>query len=86
LQADSRVPVSEPYRGGPADRPAMSRDEMTDSPQKTVAAIIRAGDSDEPPRRLVLGSDAWQLLTEALTRRLDEIEPQRKNAATADIN
>ena len=86
FDAADRVPVSEPYRGGPADRPAIPPDEMTDSPEKTVAAIIRAGDLDEPPRRLVLGSDAWHLLTEALTKRLDEIEPQRKNAATADIN
>jgi NAD(P)-dependent dehydrogenase (short-subunit alcohol dehydrogenase family) len=86
FDAADRVPLSEHYRGGPADRPPMSLDEMTDSPEKTVAAIIRAGDSDEPPRRLVLGSDAWHLVTESLTKRLDEIVPQRHNAATADIN
>jgi hypothetical protein len=33
----------------------------------------------------VLGSDAWQLVTEALRKRLDELIPQRENAATADI-
>jgi short-subunit dehydrogenase len=86
FDAAARVPLSEHYRGGPADRPPISPDEMTDSPEKTVAAIIRAGDSDEPPRRLVLGSDAWHLVTESLTKRLDEIVPQRHNAATADIN
>ena len=48
-------------------------------------AIIRAADSDEPPRRLVLGSDAWRLVTDALTSRLDEVTLQRDNAATADI-
>jgi hypothetical protein len=58
---------------------------MVDSQQNTVAAIIRAGDSAEPPRRLILGSDAWQLVTEALRGRLDELVPQRNNAATADI-
>jgi NAD(P)-dependent dehydrogenase (short-subunit alcohol dehydrogenase family) len=85
FDAATRVPPSEPYRGGPADRPPTTIDEMVDSQEKTVAAIIRAGDSDEPPRRLVLGSDAWHLVTEALTSRLDEIKPQRDNAATADI-
>jgi NAD(P)-dependent dehydrogenase (short-subunit alcohol dehydrogenase family) len=86
FDAAERVPVSDPYRNGPADRPAIAPDEMTDSPQKTVAAIIRAGDSDGPPRRLVLGSDAWHLVTEALTKRLDDIVPQHDNAATADVN
>ncbi|MDT5154169.1 MAG: hypothetical protein QOI01_5902 [Mycobacterium sp.] len=85
FDAATRVPLSEPYLGGPADRPPMSTDEMVDSQQNTVAAIIRAGDSAEPPRRLILGSDAWQLVTEALRGRLDELVPQRNNAATADI-
>ena len=80
-----RVPLSEHYVGGPADRPPMSTDEMVDSQQNTVAAIIRPGDSTEPPRRLILGSDAWQLVTEALRGRLDELVPQHDNAATADI-
>ena len=34
---------------------------------------------------LVLGSDAWRLLTEALRGRVDEVLPQRENAATADL-
>jgi NAD(P)-dependent dehydrogenase (short-subunit alcohol dehydrogenase family) len=85
FDAATRVPLSEPYLGGPADKPPTSVDEMSDSQEKTVAAIIRAGDSDAPPRRLVLGSDAWQLVTDALTSRLDEITPQRDNAATANI-
>jgi len=58
---------------------------MVDSQEKTVAAMIRAGDSDDPPRRLVLGSDAWQLVTDALRGRLEELTAQRANAATADI-
>jgi NAD(P)-dependent dehydrogenase (short-subunit alcohol dehydrogenase family) len=85
FDAATRVPLSEPYLGGPADRPPMATDEMVDSQQNTVAAIIRAGDSAEPPRRLILGSDAWHLVTEALRGRLDELMPQRDNAATADI-
>jgi hypothetical protein len=85
FDAATRVPLSEPYRGGPADRPPMATQDMGDSQEKTVAAIIRAGDSTEPPRRLVLGSDAWRLVTEALRGRLDELVPQRANAATADF-
>ena len=85
FDAATRVPVSDPYVGGPADRPAPSLDDMVDSQEKTVAAIIRAGAAEAPPRRLVLGSDAWQSITDALRGRLDEIVPQRANAATADI-
>ncbi len=85
FDAATRLPVSAPYLGGPADRPPMTTDEMVDGQENTVAAIVRAGDSARPPRRLVLGSDAWRLVTEALQGRLDELVPQRANAATADI-
>lgn len=85
FDAATRVPVSEPYRGGPADRPPMSDDEMTDDPQRVIAGIIRAADAAVPPRRLVLGSDAWTLITDALSDRLIEVAAQRENAATADF-
>lgn len=85
FDAATRVPPSEPYRGGPADQPPLSTDDMVDSQEKTVAAIIRAGDAADPPRRLILGTDAYQLVTDALRSRLDELVPQRSNAATADI-
>lgn len=85
FDAATRVPLSDPYRGGPADQPPTTTDQMTVSRENTVAAVIRAGDTDDPPRRLVLGSDAWHLVTQALTRRFDEIAAQRDNAATADI-
>ena len=86
FDAATRVEVSEPYRGGPADSAPPSVDEMTDSQEKTVAAIIRAAESAEPPHRLVLGSDAWRLMTEALSRRLADVLGQRESAATADID
>ena len=85
FDAATRVPLSVPYLGGSADGPPASVEEMPDSQEKTVAAIIRAGDLEDPPHRLVLGSDAWSLITEALTQRLAEITPQEGNAATADI-
>ena len=58
---------------------------MTVDPARAVAAMIRAADSDDPPRRLVLGTDAYTLITGALTRRLVEVAAQRDNAATADF-
>jgi NAD(P)-dependent dehydrogenase (short-subunit alcohol dehydrogenase family) len=85
FDAAPRVPVSAPYRGGPADRPPIPVEDMTDSQENTVAAIIRAAESGEPPRRLVLGSDSWRLMTGALRSRLASVEAQEQSAATADI-
>jgi NAD(P)-dependent dehydrogenase (short-subunit alcohol dehydrogenase family) len=84
FDAATRTPVSAPYRGGPADREPIPVEDMTDSQENTIAAIIRAVESGDPPHRLVLGSDAWRLMTGALRQRLADIESQRENAATAD--
>lgn len=84
FDAAPRIVPSPPYRGGPADREPLSVDEMIVNPERVVAAIVRAADSDDPPRRLVLGSDAWTLMTEALTARLAAISAQRDTAAGAD--
>jgi NAD(P)-dependent dehydrogenase (short-subunit alcohol dehydrogenase family) len=84
FDAATRVPVSAPYRGGPADREPIPVEDMTDSQENTITAVIRAADSANPPRRLVLGSDAWQLMTGTLRERLAGIEAQHDNAATAD--
>lgn len=83
FDAATRVPVSAPYRGGPADQEPIPVEEMPDSQENTVAAIIRAAASPNPPHRLVLGSDAWQLMTDTLRRRLADIDAQRDNAAAA---
>lgn len=85
FDAATRVPVSAPYRGGPADQPPVPVEDMMDSLENTVAAIIRAAESSEPPRRLVLGSDSWRLMTSALRSRLSSVEAQEQNAASADI-
>jgi NAD(P)-dependent dehydrogenase (short-subunit alcohol dehydrogenase family) len=85
FDAATRVPPSAPYRGGPADREPIPVADMTDSQENTVAAIIRAVESGDPPRRLVLGSDAWRLMTSALRSRLASVEAQQQNAASADI-
>ncbi|MGV0716692.1 SDR family oxidoreductase [Mycolicibacterium sp. XJ662] len=85
FDAAPQIAVSAPYRGGPADRPPVSVDGMPDSPEKAAAAILRAADSEAPPRRLVLGSDAWIQITGALQDRLAAVAEQRVNAATVDF-
>jgi NAD(P)-dependent dehydrogenase (short-subunit alcohol dehydrogenase family) len=85
-EAATRVPVSEPYRGGPADRTPIPLDQMPGSQTKVVAAIIEAALSETPPRRLLLGSDAYGLVTEALNERLATFERQRAVAFSTDID
>ena len=85
FDAAERVPASEPYRGGPADQPPPTTEEMPDSPELIAEAIIRAADAELPLRRLVLGSDAWTLITQGVSDRLIEVSAQRDNAATADL-
>ncbi|MDG4663746.1 SDR family oxidoreductase [Mycobacterium sp. 236(2023)] len=84
FDAATHVPPSAPYRGGPADRTSPAEADMPVSPQLAVAAILRAADTEDPPRRLLLGSDAWTLVTEALSARLADATAQRDNAASAD--
>ncbi|WP_422748201.1 SDR family oxidoreductase [Mycobacterium sp. WMMD1722] len=85
FDAATRVPFSEPYVGGPADRTPTRTEEMSVDPVRAVAAIIRAADSEAPPHRLVLGTDAYTAMTEALNSRLAEVAAQRDNAAGADF-
>lgn len=85
FDAAEQLQVSEPYRGGPADQPPPTTEEMPDSPELIAKAIIRAADAELPLRRLVLGSDAWTLITQGLSDRLIEVSAQRDNAATADL-
>jgi NAD(P)-dependent dehydrogenase (short-subunit alcohol dehydrogenase family) len=82
--AAERVPLSEPYRGGPADLPDIPVDEMPGSQSGVAHAIIEAALSDDPPRRLLLNSDAYDLVTTALRDRLASLEAQRESAYAAD--
>lgn len=51
---------------------------------RTVAAMIAAADSAEPPLRLALGSTAYGSISTALTQRRTAIEAQREVAFSAD--
>jgi NAD(P)-dependent dehydrogenase (short-subunit alcohol dehydrogenase family) len=85
-EAATRVPVSEPYQGGPADRTPIPLDQMPGSQTRVVAAMIEVALSETPPRRLLLGSDAYGLVTAALNQRLATFERQRAVAFSTDID
>lgn len=82
--AAARVPASAPYRGGPADRAPIPLDQMPGSQSGVAHAIIEAASADVPPRRLLLNSDAYELVTAALRERLAGFEAQREAAYAAD--
>ncbi len=85
-EAATRVPVSEPYQGGPADRKPIPLEQMPGSQTRVVAAMIEAALSENPPRRLLLGSDAYGLVTHALNERLATFERQRAVAFSTDVD
>ena len=85
-EAATRVPMSEPYRGGPADRKPIPLEQMPGSQTRVVAAMIEAAQSENPPRRLLLGSDAYRLVTDALKDRLATFERQRAVAFSTDVD
>lgn len=64
--------------------PRVAVEDMPGDQELVVAAMISAADRDAPPRRLVLGSDAHRLMTDALRARLAEVDAQRDTAARTD--
>ena len=85
-EAATRVPVSPPYRDTPADRTPIPVEQMPGDQAKVVAAMIDAALAPDPPRRLLLGSDAYRLVHAALAARLAEVEAQRELAAATDVD
>lgn len=57
---------------------------MTGDPQRTVDALIRAIDAQNPPFRLALGSTAYRNIHAALNRRLQELELHKQETVSAD--
>lgn len=58
--------------------------EIRGDADRTVDAMIAAGDAAQPPRRLALGSTAYENIERALAGRLDELRDQRIIAYAAD--
>lgn len=54
-------------------------------PAKMVESMIESVDRDPAPLRLVLGSDSYRFVTEALAARLAEVEAQAESAALSDL-
>ena len=79
-----QVPLSEPYLGGPADYPKIPVQDMPGSQSGLAHAILEAAASDRPPRRLLLNSDAFELVTTTVRERLALWEAQRDAAYAAD--
>ena len=85
-QAATRVPVSPPYRGTAADRAPVPLEQMPGDQAKVVAAMIDAALAPDPPRHLLLGSDAYRLVHDALAARLAGVEAQKDQAASTDVD
>jgi NAD(P)-dependent dehydrogenase (short-subunit alcohol dehydrogenase family) len=71
------------------DHPAIPRTPipvaaMPGDPGKVVAAMIALGDADDPPRRALMGSDAYALVHASVGARLAEVEAQAATAPTTD--
>ncbi|MEV0039370.1 SDR family oxidoreductase [Streptomyces sp. NPDC050804] len=59
--------------------------EASGDPQKVAAAIIASAHSTPAPRRLSLGSDAYNAMRTALTGRLAELDAGKQTAASIDF-
>lgn len=57
---------------------------MPGDPRKVAEAMIRIGDLEKPPRRRLLGSDAYHLVRDALANRLESVTTQREIAFSTD--
>ncbi|GII63819.1 short-chain dehydrogenase/reductase [Sphaerisporangium krabiense] len=58
--------------------------DMPGDPRKVAQAMIRIGVHADPPRRQLLGSDAYRLVHDALHARLSAVRAQRPIAMTTD--
>ncbi|MEU6305997.1 SDR family NAD(P)-dependent oxidoreductase [Streptomyces chartreusis] len=59
--------------------------EAPGDPEKVAAAIIASADATEAPRRLALGSDAYNAMRTALTDRIAELDAGKQTAASIDF-
>lgn len=63
---------------------SVALEDMPGDPRKVAEAMIHIGELAEPPRRQLLGSDAYRLVSDALQARLDAVQAQREFAMTTD--
>ena len=85
--AAAREPQHPAYAGNPAvSRTDIPLERMPGDEAKVVAAMIRIAELEQPPRRQLLGSDAYTLVRDALTQRLEAVDEQREIAPTTDAD
>jgi NAD(P)-dependent dehydrogenase (short-subunit alcohol dehydrogenase family) len=86
-EAATRIPASGPYQDNPAvNREPLLLVQMPGDQAKVAAAMIDAALRPDPPRRLLLGSDAYALVHAALGDRLAAVEAQKDLAASTDVD
>jgi NAD(P)-dependent dehydrogenase (short-subunit alcohol dehydrogenase family) len=82
------APAMEEYKVTPAGavRQALADGAFSISgdPERYAPAIIAAAEAERPPRRLILGSGAYDNIERSLTERLDSIRAQKAVAASVD--
>jgi NAD(P)-dependent dehydrogenase (short-subunit alcohol dehydrogenase family) len=83
------APALDAYVGTPA---AFVRAMLADQthlspgdPAKMATIIIGSADTTPAPKRIVLGSDSYEIIVNALTQRLADIKPQKDLAASTDF-
>jgi NAD(P)-dependent dehydrogenase (short-subunit alcohol dehydrogenase family) len=83
------APALDAYAGTPA---AFVRAMLADQnllspgdPAKMATIIIGSVDTTPAPKRIVLGSDSYAIIVNALTQRLADIQPQKDLAASTDF-
>lgn len=59
--------------------------EAPGDPQKVAAAIIASADASSAPRRLALGTDAYNAIRASLSARIEELDAGRQSAASVDF-
>lgn len=87
FDAAAREPEHAAYRGHPAiSREDIPPEAMPGDQEKVAAAIIALAGLAAPPRRQLLGSDAYALVRAALHVRLQEAEDGREMALSTDAD
>lgn len=89
LAAASWAPAMAEYADGPAGQmraflPSCPDEMLAGDPVKVADAIVAAVASENAPRRLLLGSDAYGQVQPAMAARLAEVEAQRQACGRTD--
>lgn len=79
-----KTEVSEAYRDHPLIWRGDASRPQPGSQSKVIAAIIEIAGRPAPPQRLILGSDAYELVTSTLRERLASYEAQKQIAYSTD--